>query len=476
VPHLTGLQALPIRLRLAFWFTLLLLASVVGVGAFLLASLENDLHREIDEALWLRASRVGREIAPEGEELFDPVEVHADLLTLTPLEEFSTPGIYVQVHDHAGAVLAAPPNLGGVPLPVTPELVGGALAGRTAYVTVAVGVEQIRVLLRPVESRGRVIGVVVVGESLHPLEFTQRTMRQALAVGAIGAALACLLGGFWLTGRALHPVAEVTRLARRIRLTGQFDQRIAESRANDELRELTVTFNEMLEGLDRTFRRQREFLADASHELRGPLAVVRGNLSLLGHDLPEDERRESVQDAVEEVERMSRLITDLLFLAEADAREVLERQPLDLEEIVMEVWQRAMRLDAGQHTIELAEHEPVITLGDREHLLQLLWNLVDNALRYTPAGGLVRISVERVEDEAVLTVADTGIGIEMQDQPHVFERFYRADRSRPRQQGSTGLGLAIVREIAEAQGGRVTLQSAPGEGSTFRLTLPIISP
>jgi two-component system OmpR family sensor kinase len=470
------LRGLPIRLRLAVLFAIFLLVTVIGIGVFLLASLENELQREIDEGLWLRASRVEREIAAGGVTRLDPGAVRADILALSPLEELSLPGIYVQVIDGEGIVLATSPNLPGGALPLTPALTSGAMAGDTVYATVPVGSERVRVLLRPITSSGRAIGAVVVGESLHLLDVTQRSARQLLIVTAAVAALGCLLVSWWLTGRALNPVAEVTRIARRIRATGQLDQRIAEPSARDELRELTVTFNEMLDGIERTFARQREFLADASHELRGPLMVVRGNLNLLSRDLPGDERREAIQDAVGEVERISRLVSDLLFLAEVDKNEVVDRQPVALDEVVAQVWQRAQQLDAGAHLLVLAANQPVSVLGDRERLGQLLWNLVENALRYTPPGGRVELGLHHKREAAEVTVADTGVGIEPQHLPRIFERFYRADRARPRQAGSTGLGLAIARQIAEAHGGRIRVGSAPGQGSTFTVVLPELEP
>lgn len=470
-----SLRGLPIRLRLTAWFTLFLLVSVIGIGVFLLTSLESDLQEEIDEALWLRAARVEREITTEGDTRLDPSDVRAELLALTPLEEFSLPGIYVQVLDPQGVVLGTSPNLSGE-LPVPKELVSQTLAGRTIYATLPSEAERIRVLLYPVVNSGRIIGAVVVGESLHLVDLAQRATRQLLVVSAAAAALGCVLAGWWLTGRALRPIAELTQAARRIRATGQPDQRIRLPGPRDELHELTVTFNEMLASIERTFARQREFLADASHELRGPLMVVRGNLNLLRRGLPEDEAREAIRDAEEEIERISRLVSDLLFLAEADTNEVIERHSVELDEVLAEVWQRASRIDAATHDLVLAERQPAMVLGDRERLIQLLWNLVENALRYTPAKGRVSLALRASGDIAELVVADTGVGIGPEHLPRIFDRFYRADPVRSREAGSTGLGLAIVKQIAEAHGGQVRVRSASGEGTTFTVVLPIHPP
>ena len=468
-----ALRRLPIRGRLALWYTILLLATIGAVGVFVLALLDESLERQIDEALRLRASRIDREIIAGDDERLTAADVAAGLLELAPLEEFSAPGIYVQILGDEGSVLASSPNLPRGQLPVTPEMIAGALAGREAYADVPAGSEQVRVLARPVTSGERVVGAMLVGQSRRLLDVTLGRVQQLLAVAAGGAALAGLVGVWWLTARALGPIAEVTRVARQIATTGQFERRIAAPPARDELGELAATFNDMLARLERTFRRQREFLADASHELRGPLMVIRGNLDLLNMELPENERRESVGEAIEEVERMSRLASDLLFLAEVEARQVVEQEPVALDDVVADVWERAKGLDAGSHELLLARSDPTTVRGDRERLEQLLWNLVENALRYTPAGGRVTVSLRADGQVAELAVADTGVGVPPEHLPRIFDRFYRVDPARSRKQGSTGLGLAIVRQVAEAHGSRVRVHSKPGEGTTFTVVLPL---
>jgi signal transduction histidine kinase len=279
-----------------------------------------------------------------------------------------------------------------------------------------------------------------------------------------------------LTARALRPISDVTRVVQSIAATAQFEQRVQQSVAEDEVGQLVVTFNQMLERLERTFLAQREFLADASHELRGPLMVIRGNLDLLRLGLPEDERRASVREASEEVSRMSRLAADLLFLAAADAEEVVEQEAVRLDEVVSDVWERARHLDAGTHDLRLDRCEPQIVSGDRRHLDQLVWNLVENALRYTPGGGRVRLDLTQEDGEALLRVIDTGVGIPAEHLPRIFERFYRVDRARSRSNGGTGLGLAIVKSVVEAHAGQVEVASStePGtlQGTTFTVRLP----
>ncbi len=245
---------------------------------------------------------------------------------------------------------------------------------------------------------------------------------------------------------------------------------------DDELRELATTLNEQLARLERNVRRQRQFLADASHELRGPLMVIRGNLDLLQMDLPPEERKAAAREASEEAERMARLIGDLLFLAEEDAHDRIRFEPTPLHEVVAEVWQRAANLDADGHELVLECNDAAAILGDRYRLTQMLWNLVENALRYTDAGGRVTLCSRNTGPHVQLTVSDTGIGIPAEHIKLLFERFYRVDRARLRNESSTGLGLPIVKQVVEAHGGQVYVQSELGVGSTFTAVLPIAQP
>lgn len=458
---------------MALWFAALLVALVGAIGIFLLSTLDDVVQEQVDAALRLRASRVEREITTGDDDRLDPDDVQSGLLELAPLEEFSSPGIYVQVLDITGSVIAASANLPRGELPVTRELIETALGDREGFETVPVGNEQVRVLAWPVDSTGPVVGIVVVGQSLRLVEVTREGVQRLITVAAGVATLVALAGAWWLTARGLRPISDVTSVVRSISATGQFEQRVRRPAADDEIGQLVVTFNEMLARLERTFAAQREFLADASHELRGPLMVIRGNLDLLRLGLPEEERRASVREASEDVERMSRLAADLLLLAEADADEVVERTPVRFDSVVSAAWERARHVDGGLHEIRLSRVEPVTVLGDRTRLDQLTWNLVENALRYTPAGGRVELDLARQGDEVVLLVSDTGVGIPDEHLPRIFERFYRVDKARSRSNGGTGLGLAIVKSVAEAHGGRVGVSSVVGQATTFTVYLPV---
>jgi signal transduction histidine kinase len=461
---------------MALWFAALLLTLIGATAVLVLSTLDDVVQDQIDTGLRLRASRVEREITTGDDDRLDPGDVQSGLLELAPLEELSSPGIYVQVRDIRGDVIAASANLPRGELPVTPGLIEAALADQEGFETQAIGNEQVRVLAWPVDTNGPVVGIVVVGQSLRLIEVAREGVQRLITIAAAVATVAALGGAWWLTARALRPISDVTRVVRSIAATGRFEQRVARPPADDEVGQLVVTFNEMLARLERTFASQREFLADASHELRGPLMIIRGNLDLLRLGLPEAERRASVREAGEEVERMSRLAADLLLLAEADAEEVVERKLVTFDGVVSAAWDRARHVDNGLHDVHLTYLEPGCVLGDRTRLDQLVWNLVENALRYTPPGGRVDIALTRRDDELVLVVSDTGVGIPNQHLPRIFERFYRVDKARSRNSGGTGLGLAIVKSVAEAHGGRVGVTSVPGQGTRCTAWLPVAPP
>jgi two-component system OmpR family sensor kinase len=467
-------RAIPIRWRVTAFYSMLLVLIIGVVGAYLLSALENALREEVDVTLRLRAAQIeGAVHAVTWERLLEG-EVPASVLDPSLVEEFAAPGTHSQVVDRQGRVIFRSPMLVGGQLPVGDDVVAQALRGEEGFVTIPVAGERLRVFVHPYMEGGQPVGAILVGQSLHHQDATLRRMQQQVTAAALSAALVSLLGGWWLTGRALGPIAEVTRVARRIAATGQFAQRIQPPPVRDEIGELVATFNDMLDRIEHIHRRQREFLADASHELRGPLMVIRGNLDLLQLDLPEEERRQSAHEAAEEVARMARLVGDLLFLSEVDAQEAMAHEPVALDAVVARAIERARDLDADAHRLVLERNDPVVVLGDEGRLGQLVWNLIENALRYTPPNGTVTVRLRQEGTVAELMVADTGIGIPPEHQPRVFERFYRVDTARSRQQGGTGLGLAIVKQVAETHGGQVRLRSKPGEGSTFTVVLPVL--
>jgi signal transduction histidine kinase len=228
----------------------------------------------------------------------------------------------------------------------------------------------------------------------------------------------------------------------------------------------------MIEQLDRLLQSQRTFVADASHELRGPLTVIRGNLDLLKRNLSEEDRSESIRVLEAEMTRMTRIVNDLLVLAEVESGPLEQQQTVSLKDILLDSQDRALLL-AGNRKITIERQEDLWVKGDGHKLDQMANNLVSNAVKYTPDGGTITLSLFQDGDWARLEVADTGIGIAPEHLPHIFDRFYRVDKAHSRAGGGTGLGLAIVKGIAQQHGGTVTVNSELGKGSTFTVRLKL---
>jgi len=283
-------------------------------------------------------------------------------------------------------------------------------------------------------------------------------------------------GGLFLAGRALDPIDGITRAAAAIG-ADDLSQRLHFRGSLDEVGRLAATFDRMLDRLDRAFRRQRQFTADASHELRTPLTMLASQIDVaLERKRTPADYEALLRSLREDAARMTQLVSELLTLARADAgQQLLTREELDLGVLVNSVVQ-AMQPLALQRGVRLAEHaQPRVTIsGDQTRLSQLLINLVDNALRYTSAGGNVNVAVKEQAGWAELRVEDTGIGIAAEHLPHLFERFYRADPARARADGGSGLGLAIAQWITQAHAGQITVESEFGRGSTFTVRIPLV--
>jgi len=316
-------------------------------------------------------------------------------------------------------------------------------------------------------------------EVAAPYNQIESVLRGLLLTFALGLPLIVALaigGGYLLMRRALHPVDEIRQKAAQI-TSRNLGERLPVVHTGDELERLAVDLNRMIERLETSFHQVNRFSADASHELRTPLTVLQGELESMARsssNLP-IEIRDTIGSALEETQRLAKIVENLLAISRleaGEARKQLER--LDFAELARSTADQ-MRLLAEEKNIHLdcngAEHVEVD--ADPARLKQVVVNLLDNAIKYTPERGKVSISVVKQDSRAVLEVEDNGIGISADDLPHVFERFYRADKARSRQMGGTGLGLSIVRSICLAHGGRVTVNSTEGRGSLFRVELPL---
>ncbi len=385
---------------------------------------------------------------------------------------------YLQLVDNQGTVLSRIPELKVMTKPGTQAALAQILKNGTgfSYIQLTTG-ERARVYTLQLD-RVNNRGYVQVVRSLQEADAIVSGLVWPFIILAIVAFCLLAVFGWWFTRRTFAPIEDITETAYRIGVNGDLNERIkTDPHSNDEISRLGRAFNAMLERLDKNFKAQKQFIADSSHELRTPLTVIRGNVDLLKRNPDPENQIESLQAIERESARMQRLVQDLLLLAQADARQAVEMAPLPLDDIVLEVFKETRVLADQRHQqLKLGHFDPVVIEGDRDRLKRAILNLVDNAIKYTPEEGQITLSLVRGKQWVRVTVSDNGPGIAEKDQALIFDRFYRVDKARSRQStagmgGGSGLGLAIVKHIVEAHGGRISLESAPGEGSTFTIWL-----
>jgi len=313
---------------------------------------------------------------------------------------------------------------------------------------------------------------------LEPLDKLSRRYRHNILSAIPVFVLISWFGGYALARKVLKPVFQIARTARQI-TSARLNERLARSNSGDEFDMLAVTLNDMIHRLEESFALLRQFAADAAHELRTPLTIMKGEAEIALRSNTDDPEayRGVLESSIRECDHMIGIITNLLFLSQADTGDVaIDRQPFRLDELLAEIVETFQILaEEAQIALEGDDFPEVTIQGDRCRLHELFANLVDNAVKYTPANGRVAITCEVDAQEVHVTIADTGIGIPEDQQEKIFERFYRVDRSRSRETGGYGLGLSIARWIANAHGGRITVHSAPGAGSTFTVGLPLLA-
>ncbi|MCA9971445.1 MAG: HAMP domain-containing protein [Anaerolineales bacterium] len=388
------------------------------------------------------------------------------------LADFKTATTFITVIDRNGTIVARSSNLFDIDAVLDPEARGT----EKTFNLVQHDDVVLRVLTVPVVDRGdgaTILGYLQVARVLDSYEDFNRALILALLIG-FGAATASLFLAVWITPGLFRPLDDIATVARQITRTDDLSRRVPDSGRNDEFGDLARALNQTLEQIERLFQAQQRLLADVSHELRTPLTTIRGNLDLMRHmGVADPESMDVIQD---ELERMTRLIGDLLLLARADSGGLpLDRKPVELDTVLFEVHRQVSRLPKAVE-VTLGELDQVTVLGDADRLKQLLLILVDNAVKYTPAGGRVTLNLARSDGWARLSVCDTGSGIPAGDIPHIFDRFYRVDKARNRAQGGAGLGLAIAKWIVQAHGGVIRVESQVGVGTTFTITLPARKP
>jgi len=455
------IRGLSIRWRLTLWYGGVLAVVLVAFGASVYAAMRHHLMERVDGGL-------REELADVLGEVERATEREAMLSWLN--RRFAGhEGFDFQITAADGERIFANPRLGGRRLPIPAELP----MERNRFTIVDAEERRWRVINRKVSGPESAL-LVQIARSLEAYDRETGELLAVLLVVGAAALAAALGGGCFLARRALAPVDRMTETARQI-TARRLDRRLETPNPGDELGRLARTLNGMIERLERSFQEMQRFTADASHELRTPIAVVRAEAEVaLGKPLDDAEKQDLLGNILEECERLTHITEQLLTLSREDAGiGQAPREPVDLAGMAGEVAEVMRPLAAAKDQQLLVETDGrAIVRGDPARLRQVFYNLLDNAIKYTPGGGRVEVVTETRDSTVRLSVRDTGVGISPEHQPHVFERFYRVDKARSRSEGGSGLGLSIAQAIVAAHGGTIAIQSEPGSGTTCTVTLP----
>lgn len=395
-------------------------------------------------------------------------------LSVIILPKFNfTSNLFVQVWDANGNLHSTSQNIGGYNLPLDST---GLEASLPVYRDVTIQQAHLRTISVPLLVGDRPIGTLQVATSTDLID----SIRSILFYILLGTTLISMflagISSWFVIGQALAPLNMVTDTALQISHANDLSRRIPyHGSEKDEIGLLILSFNETLERLEKLFASQQRFLADVSHELRTPLTVIKANADLIR--MMKEVDFESLDSIKEETDRLTRMVGDLLLLAQAESGKLpLNFKPVELDTLLLDVLKDLHLLAGDRVQLKISEIDQVQVNGDADRLKQVLVNLISNAIKYTPGAGTVTFELSKVENQSKLRIRDTGPGIPAEDLPHIFERFYRAEKSRTRSKTSGfGLGLSIAYWIINIHGGSIEVESQEGQGTTFTIWLPLIN-
>lgn len=465
-----------IRTRLTFWYVTLLTVSLLAFGMIFSYTLFKMFMNKVDTQISSVANMMVHTVIKPSGKLFFPKDFD---IILGKFFGIRTSGNYIQVLDGQGRVVARSSNLEEMSLPVSAEAFAQARQGNTTYEVVRnAGKHPIRVVTRPVTFMDKgLVAIVQVGSSLEGMDEIFHSIAYILFLGIVASVVVASVVGWFLAQKSLKPVAEITAMAKRIEAEN-LNERIAIKGPQDEIGKLASTINEMIGRLEKSFKQIKQFTADASHELKTPLTVLKGEMeiALRAKDNPAL-MREALVSSLEEIDRMSSIVRNLLDLAKIDIeREGGAKTLVRLDKVISDRCDhlRKASLDSGVE-LNILRISPVNIIGDSLRIGQLVSNLIDNALKYTPQGGKVDVSLGEEAGFAVFKVRDSGIGISKEHIPYVFDRFYRVDKARSRDAGGAGLGLSICKEIIDSLEGSIEVESELDKGTLFTVKIPSVS-
>lgn len=472
-----------LRFKLTLWYVFILGIVLIAFSSFLYLTLSKSLYRDVDTKLRSLAEFIATEsVSPMSKFGFGNMDQTLEAsMSLRPI------GKFIQVLDESGRIGRKSDNLKNVQLPISLNALKNASMGLVTFETNrSLNNAPLRIVTLPVAEKNQSMRIVQVASSLEDVEDALNTLLLILIITVPSALIMASLGGQFLAYKALKPVDQITQTARMI-TSQNLNQRISPPKVKDEISRLIETFNEMITRLDQSFRQIKQFSSDASHELKTPLTILRGEVEVaLRKERTLPEYQKVLQSNLEEVHRMAQIVEDLLLLSRADNGEIqLSRKEMNLSDILKEMIPQTQFLIQPQnlHLQALLPEEEVRFFGDPLRIRELFLNLIENAVKYTEDGGRITIQLskdhsgvsgnEREKEFAEIRVTDTGIGIAKEEQERIFDRFFRVDKARSREQGGSGLGLSICKWIVEAHQGKILVESELGKGSSFIVRLPL---
>ncbi|MGZ3524576.1 MAG: sensor histidine kinase [Thermodesulfobacteriota bacterium] len=479
-----------LRFKLTLWYVLILGVLLTSFSGFLYFTLSKSLYRDVDNKLKSLAELIASESSsPLSKFSFGTIDQALEAsMNLKPI------GKFIQVLDESGNIGRKSDNLRNVQLPISLNALKNASKGSNTFETNrTIENTPLRIMTFPVVENGHVTKIVQIASSLEGVEDALNKLFLILIISVPSTLILASLGGQFLAHKALKPVDDITQTARMI-TSKNLNQRINPPKVKDEISRLIETFNEMISRLDQSFQQMKQFSSDASHELKTPLTILKGEVEvMLRRERTSHEYQQTLKSNLEEINRMSQIVEDLLTLSKADTGEIgLNKEDINLTEILNEVVAQMNRLASSKKLdLSSSNHDEDIHLfGDALRLRELFINLIENGIKYTEEGGSIRIFLQKVSSarnqsgwlerekgELVkIIVSDTGIGIAQEDQERIFDRFFRVDKARSREQGGSGLGLSICKWIVEAHQGDIEVESELGKGSSFIVRLPLSPP
>lgn len=462
-----------VRARLTLWYVSALALILIIFGVAVYVMLSRALHRRVDQALSSTIEISIRSLTHDAQE-----GQSRESAAQSTAAELSHPQQAMMIFDTDGKLLAEHPYEDNLHI-LLPDL--NAIPADEVYLYTVTGEgdanDRHRLAVRRVQiPPADTPYIILASQPLEAVEEELESLREILYLATPVLLLLAGLGGWFLARQGLAPVAEMARSARQIG-SGSLDKQLPVANPRDELGQLATTFNELLSRLNSAFAEQRRFMADASHELRTPLSIMSAaaGVTLKKTHRGEDEYREAIEMMAEQTKRLSRIVNDLFTLARADAgRYPLQKKALYLNDLLDEMARTGGMLASARNVkLVVSDLEEAAFHGDEDLLRQMVLNLVDNAVKFTPPGGVVQLDLTRKENQYLLSVSDTGPGITPDAREHVFERFYRADKARSHaNDGGGGLGLPIAKWIANAHDGELELAASGDDGTTFLVRLP----